>query len=239
MFNTLLLTSAEVTEEVVETAEKTGFTLSMSQMKVLILIALVICIAVYVIVKPTPEKMDKAKAFLNSLATQIMCIIFTNIEYKIDTYDGTIDLSFDDFRQNLLDVIYNESWDFVETAVKKAIEDDKLDPVVAKYIKKESVESLVNIVAGRDNVQQKFVEAFNLLFDKYNEQMGKDEEEAAAFAEAAENEPEEPGDPADNTKVDLFSDAIEDDEANVFNPELDEIISSDSNERDDPSESLG
>ena len=80
---------------------------------------------------------------------------------------------------------------------------------------------------------------FNLLFDKYNEQMGKDEEEAAAFPEAAENEPEEPGDPADDTKVDLFSDAIEDDEANVFNPELDEIISSDSNERDDPSESLG
>ena len=232
MLNSLLLTSANAVENVVETTEKTGFTLSMAQMKVLILIALVIIIAVYIIVKPTPEKMDKAKKFLNSLATQIMAITLANIEHKINTYDGTIDLSFDDFKKNLLDVIYEDAWDFVDTAVKQAVEDGKLDSVISKYIKRESVESLVNIVVGRDTVQQKFVEAFNLLFDKYNEQMGKDEEEAAAFAEAAEKEPEEPGDPADDTKVDLFSDTVEDDETNKFNPELDEIIAADSDERD-------
>lgn len=234
MYNALLLAA----ETVSENTANSGITLSMNQMKVLILIAVVIIIAVYVIVKPTPEKTERAKKYLNNLATQIMQIVFANIDYKINSYDGTIDLSFDDFKQKLLDVIYEESWSFVQASLEQAIEKGELDSIVSKYIKKESVESLVNIVVGRDDVHQKFVDAFNVLFDKYNDQMGKEEEQDAAFAEEAENQPIEDGDPADPTKVDLFADSVDEKDTENFNPTVDEIIT-DPDERDNDSKSVG
>ena len=204
----------EAADEVIEVVEETSntFTLTPQQVKIGILILVVIGLAIYFIVRPTEEKTNEATKFLNSLATQIMSIIFANIEYKINTYDGTIDLSFDEFKEKLLDTIYDESWSFVEKSVKDAVEKQKINPIAAKYIKRESVESLVNVVIGRENVQQKLVDAFNLLFDKYNEQMIKEEEEDAAFAAACENEPEDEPEIVKDEAVEAFTGNSEADE---------------------------
>ena len=133
-----------------------------------------------------------------------MNIVYANIEYKIETYNGTIDLSFDEFKEKIVNVVYTESWSFVEKAVKDAVEAGKLDPIAAKFIKEESVKSLVDVVVGRDTIQKKFVEAFNKIFDMYNEQQLHDEEEDKAFVDQMEAEPLEEPEPIKDEQVEAF-----------------------------------
>ena len=217
----ILLTAADTldidTEVVEEVVDETShvLTLTPQQIKLGILALVIVGLAVYFIVKPTPEKTNSAKAFLNSLGSQIMAIILAEIDYRINTYDGTIDLSFDDFKKKLLDTIYDESWDFVQKAIEKAVDEGKLNSIAAKFIKKESVESLVNIIVGRDNIQQKIVEAFNILFDKYNSQMLQEEQADVAFAEQCENEPlDEDDEPIPDEYVEAFIGNSENDDYN-------------------------
>ena len=195
---------SEAVEEVVEETTSTGISLTDSQLKLVLLAVAVIGIAIYFILRPTPEKTEQAKKFLNSLATQIMNIVYANIEYKIETYNGTIDLSFDEFKEKIVNVVYTESWSFVEKAVKDAVEAGKLDPIAAKFIKEESVKSLVDVVVGRDTIQKKFVEAFNKIFDMYNEQQLHDEEEDKAFVDQMEAEPLEEPEPIKDEQVEAF-----------------------------------
>lgn len=223
----ILLTAEEVVEDVVENTS-TGISLTDSQLKLILLVAVVICIAVYFIIRPTPEKTEQAKKFLNSLATQIMGIVYANLEYKIETYNGTIDLSFDEFKEKIVDIVYTESWSFVEKSVKDAVETGKLDPIAAKFIKEESVRSLVDVVVGRETVQKKFVEAFNKIFDMYNEQMQKEEDEDKAFADQMETVPLEEPEPIKDEQVEAFVGNSESDIASdISENDIEEIIDSD------------
>ena len=125
-----LILLSEAVEEVVEETTSTGISLTDSQIKLILLVVAVIGIALYFILRPTPEKTEQAKKFLNSLATQIMGIVYANLEYKIETYNGTIDLSFEEFRDKIVEVVYVESWSFVEKAVKDAVEAGKSEITV-------------------------------------------------------------------------------------------------------------
>lgn len=205
-----LMLLSEIADEVVEETENTFavLTFTPAQIKLIILTILVVGFAIYFILRPTPEKTKTAQDFLSKLSTQIMAIIIANIEYRVDGFDGTIELSFDDFKKKLIDTIYEEAWSFVETTLKKAVEDKKLDGLTAKYIKKESVESLVNLVLSRDNIQIKFKDAFDNMITKFNEQVEKENAEAEKFAQECENQPEEDGDLADTSEVEIFTQSI-------------------------------
>ena len=217
---------SEAVEEVVEETTSTGISLTDSQVKLILLVVAVIGIALYFILRPTPEKTEQAKKFLNSLATQIMGIVYANLEYKIETYNGTIDLSFEEFRDKIVEVVYVESWSFVEKAVKDAVDAGKLDPIAAKFIKEESVKSLVDVVVGRETVQKKIIEAFNKIFDMYNEQQLQEEEEDKAFAEKMEAEPLEEPDPVVDEQVEAFVGNSEADDlpSEITEDDIEEVI---------------
>lgn len=193
------------TESGVQETVYSVLTFTPAQIKLGILTIIVIGIAIYFIVRPTPEKTKSAEDFLTSLATQIMAIILANIDYRVDGFDGTIELSFDDFKKKIIDMVYDEAWDFVQKAVAKAVEDGKIDGLASKYIKKESVEKLVQVILSRDNIQTKFKSAFDTIIDKFNEQTEKENEEAAKFAEECEKAPLEDGGSVDTSEVEIFA----------------------------------
>ena len=191
----LILLSEEITTELsteletVEEVTNTVMTFTPAQIRLGILVLLVVGLAIYFIIRPTEEKTKSAQEFLNGLATQVMAIILTNIDYRLDGFDGTIEMSFDDFKNKIVDAIYDDAWNFVEDAVKKAVEEGKLNNISAKYIKRESVESLVKLILSRDNIQMKFKQAFDKLIETYNNQALKEEEEDRKFAEECEKAP--------------------------------------------------
>lgn len=195
MIPQLILLSEEISTELsteletVEEVTSTVMTFTPAQIRLGILAILVIGLALYFIIRPTEEKTKSAQEFLNGLATQVMAIILTNIEYRLDGFDGTIEMSFDDFKNKIVDAIYEDAWNFVEDTVKKAVEEGKLNNISAKYIKRESVESLVKLILSRDNIQIKFKEAFDKLIEKYNTQALKEEEQDRKFAEECEKAP--------------------------------------------------
>ena len=193
------------TESGVQETVYSVLTFTPAQIKLGILTVLVIGIAIYFILRPTPEKTKSAEDFLTSLATQIMAIILANIDYRVDGFDGTIELSFDDFKKKIVDMVYDEAWDFVQNAVAKAVEDGKIDGLASKYIKKESVEKLVEIIISRDNIQTKFKDGFDTIINKFNEQTEKENDEAAKFAEECEKAPLEDGDSVDTSEIEIFA----------------------------------
>lgn len=216
-YNLILLTE-EISEEVSTVVEETSqvMTFTPAQIRLGILAILVVGIALYFIIRPTPEKTKNAEEFLNNLATQIMAIVLTNIEYRVNGFDGSIELSYEDFRQKILDAIYDEAWSFVEKTVQKAVEEGKLNNISSKYIKRESVESLVNIIVSRDDIQTKFKEAFDQIIKQFNDQAMKEEAADKQFAEACEQVPEEAGDKVQDEQTEAFVPTESSDDINVF-----------------------
>ena len=211
-----MLLAAEVSEEVVEEATAQPFTISAATLRLIILGVIVLAICGYFILKPTEERKNNAKKYLNGLATNILGIILANIDFKIDSFTGKVETNFDDFKQNIIDEIYKESWDFVDSTIKKAVADGKIDALASRYIKKESVESLVDLIVSRDDVITKFKKAYDMLSDEVIKEIMKEEEQARLAAEEAESQEEEPGDPVVEDSVEAFG-------SNEPNPDDSEI----------------
>lgn len=207
--NFMLLT-AEVTEEVVENTETTNevierlTSISAPTLRLIILGVIVAAICAYFIFKPTEERKSMAKKYLNNMATNILSITLANLDFKVNSFTGKVEANFDDFKQDLLDEIYKESWDFVDTAIKQGVKEGKIDPIAAKYIKKESVESLVNLIISRDDVVQKLKRAYDTLSNEVIAAIMKEEAKARQEAEEAEAQEEEPGDPVPEESVEAF-----------------------------------
>ena len=91
-------------------------------------------------------------------------------------------------------MIYEDSWSFVEKSVDDAISAGTLPFVAKRLIKKESVETIVDLVFNRKDVQKKLKAAFEAASNELINNMLKNEADAKAEAEAAEAQPEEPGD---------------------------------------------
>lgn len=202
-----------VSEEVVEVAEETHAdkfnaflqSLPASTIRVALLAILVLGICIYFILKPTEARKNTAKKYLNDLATNIMSIVLANIDFKVDSFTGKIETNFDDFKDSLVQEIYAESWNFVETAIKQEVKDGNLDPIASKYIKKESVESLVDLVMGRDDIIQKLKSAYNHLSNEVIQSILLEEAKAKEAAEEAEKQEEEPSTPVEEESVEAFS----------------------------------
>jgi len=92
----------------------------------------------------------------------------------------------------------------VETALKQAIKEGKIDPIAAKYIKKESVESLVDLIISRDDILQKVKKAYDYMSNEVLMTILKEEEKARKEAEEAEAQEEEPSDPVTEDSVEAF-----------------------------------
>ena len=204
-----MLLAAEVTEEVTN-----GFSVTAPQLRLIILAVIVLAICAYFILKPTEERKSTAKNYLNSLATNIMGIVLANIDFRVNSFTGKIETNFDDFKQSLVDEIYKESWDFVETVIKKEVKDGKLDSIASKYIKRQSVESLVDLVMSRDDITKKLKVAYERLSNEVIQEMMKEEEAARIAAEKAEAEEEEPGDPVSEDSVEAFDSGVADTSTN-------------------------
>lgn len=201
--NFMLLT-AEVSEEVVQQTNQIP-TIAPSTFRLIVLGVIVVGICIYFIFRPTNERKNMAKKYLNSLATNILGIVLANLDFKINTFTGKIETNFEDFKKSLVDEIYKESWDFVETVIKKAVKDGKIDSIAAKYIKKESVESLVDLVISREDIVVKFKKAYDRLSNEVLNQIMKEEEKARLEAEAAEEQEEEPGEIKEDDSIEAFA----------------------------------
>ena len=207
-----MLLSETVTEEVVETTNTDVINETLNKitlipaptLRLIILGVIVAAICAYFIFKPTEERKNLAKKYLNDLATNIMSIILANLDFKVNSFTGKIEANFDDFKQDLLDEIYKESWDFVETALKQAVKEGKIDSIAAKYIKKESVESLVDLIISRDDILQKVKKAYDYMSNEVLMAILKEEEKARKEAEEAEAQEEEPSDPVTEDSVEAF-----------------------------------
>ena len=205
-----------LTEVVEETSTEitNGFSVTAPQLRLIILAVIVLAICAYFILKPTEERKSTAKNYLNSLATNIMGIVLANIDFRVNSFTGKIETNFDDFKQSLVDEIYKESWDFVETVIKKEVKDGKLDSIASKYIKRQSVESLVDLVMSRDDITKKLKVAYERLSNEVIQEMMKEEEAARIAAEKAEAEEEEPGDPVSEDSVEAFDSGVADTSTN-------------------------
>lgn len=225
MINAILLTAeiandAEVVSEVTE-ATKTIFGYPMETvLKFGILIVIVVAICVWFIFRPSDEKKKIAQDYLTSMATQVMEIAFANISIDLtqDIMVDAIKFDYKTFEEKVLEAIKKDSWDFVKTSIKYAVDNGKLDPLASRLITEESVNALVKLIVGRPDMKEAFKDAYNHLANTIVKDMQDEAEKAKQLAEWAEKQPSEPGDPvstetvnvlaADKTKVD-DSDTIE------------------------------
>ena len=205
MFSQLLLTAAEVVEDypiediVVVENEASGFMWnSPTTIKFIILFAILITIGAVIVFHPTDQNKKDAKQFLEKMISTIYSIVLANIEYiTTDGADGANKLDFNEFKKQVIDMIYGDAWAFVETSVDKAVTDGKLDYLAKKLIKKENVNKLVDLIVKRRDVNNLLTEAFEQVSNAMFQTMVSNDKKAAEEAAAFEKEeiPEGYGEP--------------------------------------------
>ena len=211
MYNGIMLTaiSPVVAEAAQEEFTFMGFTTD-TLIKFGVLFVVIVAISVYFVLKPTEEKKNMAKEFLAKLATNVMQIAFANLSVDVcaQTMNDAISFDYATFKKKVTESITKDSWDFVQTALKYAVENDGLDPFIARLIKEESVDGLVNLVLSRPDMETAIRKAYDLLTKSTFEEIEKAEEEAKKEAEAAEAQPAEPSDPVVDEQTECFTDNL-------------------------------
>lgn len=253
MLNSILLSTVVVVddypiEDIVTEAESTGFD-TVAITKFVILFAILIIVGAIIIFRPTNKNKKDAKQFLEKLITTIYSIVMANIEYI--TTDGAEDankLDFNEFKKQLVEMMYNDAWSFVETSVDTAVSEGKLDYIAKGLIKKSNVDNLVDLIVKRRDTNNMIQEAFNQISNAAFKSIIDNEKKAVEEAAAAEEGkiPEGYGEP----DMDLINKVDKEQEDNGIveafaNPEdtaptddIDEVIEDDRPVNDESGEIL-
>ena len=232
MINFMLLSEIveENTEVVAETA-KTIFGYPVETvMKFAILIAIVIAISVWFILRPSDEKKKIAQDYLTKMATQVMEIALANISVDLskDLMNGAVEFDYKTFEQRALEAIKDDSWDFVKSSVKYGVDHDQLDPLASRLITEESVDALVKLVMGRTDMKEAMKNAYNYLTTSMIKEMEDEAAKAKQLADWAEAQPAEPSDPvSDETVEALMPDDTPMDDSVCYEPVVDPSIDPD------------
>lgn len=208
MFSSIILaaeTAIPEAEEMVEVVEKTSFWTSESA-KFVILFVILIAVGAYIVIRPNKKQQENAKKYLEDMANNIYKIAIANIEF-IMANEGNQVPYFDVFTKEVLDAVYNDSWEFVQTVINRAAEDGKLDQISKRLIKKSSVEALVDLIFSRNDMKGILKQAYDQMSNEFIRNLKEEEAKAKAEADAAEAEEEDPPEPADNTTIELFGDS--------------------------------
>ena len=171
-----------------------------------ILILIVAAISVWFIMRPTDEKKKIAQDYLAKMATQVMEIALANISIDLSKQIMVDAVNFDykTFKEKALAAIKKDSWDFVKTSIKYAVDNNELDPLASRLITEESVNALVDLIMGRTNMEEALRDAYNYLADSTIKEMEEEAEKAKKLAEWAEAQPAESGGPVEDKTVEAF-----------------------------------
>lgn len=217
----VLLSEYGLEDEVYAVEQSTNIFTNPTTIKFIVLFAILIIGAIIFVFHPTAEHKKAAKLYLEGMISKIYAIAVANIDFVIDESTGDISIiNFDEFKKQITQMIYDDSWSFVEKSVDDAVTGKALDFVAKRLIKKESVEQIVDLVLNRKDIKKMIKDAFERVSNESINSMIKHDEEAKKEAEAIEAMPEEFDNEASTEVVEAFTnpEATEEQIAEVEEP---------------------
>ena len=161
-----------------------------------------------------------------------------------DIMVGAVEFDYKTFEQRALAAIKSDSWDFVKSSIKYAVDKGELDPLASRLITEESVNALVDLVMGRSDMKEALKNAYNYLANSVVKEMNDEAEKAKQLAAWAESQPFEPSDPIKEESVEALMPSelppgVEYDDSDTYEPIFDPSIDPDTVDDDGNSSTKG
>lgn len=168
--------------------------------KFIVLAVILVGLGLFFVLRPSDKTKKAVKKYIESLSGQLYSIIVADLEYRVFDSDDICSVDYEQFKKEMIQEIYNDSWDFVH----KAVIDAKLDPLARLAFNKKTVENLIDVILSRKEMKDLFKDAYAQLTNEVYKKMMEEEKRAREEAEYAERQPLDNGGKASKDTVSLF-----------------------------------